>query len=689
MPADAGALTILGPSSLTGQQISAWLAANNHVVGWGDIFTGQSVSIDQVAALYITEGAAQGVRGDVAFAQACLETGYFAAPNAGPLLAKNNYAGIAVATEFSAGDGWPTPQLGVRAHIQLLAKVVGGNGVALANPDVSPQWLGRPASTWSGLNDNWAVPGTTYGQQIISIYNTILGGNPVLSVDSTGNITTAAPSSSPPPPGLPVVQPAAGQIPGIDPRWTAPGRITASTFQWSVLTPQGLPKSDLLSSIITTESAVDLTKDQLSQIQLTVVDVDGDITGGIPGLLNQDSGQVGPYLVWGSDVLVVAEYQTTDTNQIPGAIITLRTGCLQWMAATRKMQVWTGLSATQWIEQCVLQYNEQLPPGVPPATFLGDYTETRPQIMANASLPVTQWMSYYDVAQQLCYDEGYWLFESGGTVVFGKPTWLATVAPSFKIGVNGRSNYPIDPDAVATLNIPRCLRSVSLFTGDTLMVDLPHSLGEQVRVGQLLELSGVPYFSSKQWLVTGVQWAYDGQTPVTITANEVKDPVAAQPGGVAPSPPQTDPTGHPPQATSVQFVQIAESQVGVPYVWGGEQAGVGFDCSGLVQWALSQLGVTFPRVSGDQWAACAAIPGAVEPVPLASITYGALLFVDSADGTPGGEHVAISLGQTRNNDTEVLVLQAPYPGAQVGTSWVPESYWSRAAIIPYLNYGTG
>lgn len=37
--------------------------------------------------------------------------------------------------------------------------------------------------------------------------------------------------------------------------------------------------------------------------------------------------------------------------------------------------------------------------------------------------------------------------------------------------------------------------------------------------------------------------------------------------------------------SSSQAVQRARSQLGVPYVWGGENPGHGFDCSGLAQWA--------------------------------------------------------------------------------------------------------
>ncbi len=80
-------------------------------------------------------------------------------------------------------------------------------------------------------------------------------------------------------------------------------------------------------------------------------------------------------------------------------------------------------------------------------------------------------------------------------------------------------------------------------------------------------------------------------------------------------------------------IQAAESQIGVPYVWGGETPGVGFDCSGLVQWSYAQAGIGLPRTSGAQYAA-------TTHIPLADIAPGDLLFY----GPDGADHVAMYVG---------------------------------------------
>ena len=98
-------------------------------------------------------------------------------------------------------------------------------------------------------------------------------------------------------------------------------------------------------------------------------------------------------------------------------------------------------------------------------------------------------------------------------------------------------------------------------------------------------------------------------------------------------------------------VEYALSQVGTPYVWGGEAPGVGFDCSGLAQAAWTAAGVRLPRVAQDQFAAGPAVsPGS----PLAP---GDLVFFGPARGV--ATHVGLVV------DPSGLMVDAPHTGALV------------------------
>jgi len=94
-------------------------------------------------------------------------------------------------------------------------------------------------------------------------------------------------------------------------------------------------------------------------------------------------------------------------------------------------------------------------------------------------------------------------------------------------------------------------------------------------------------------------------------------------------------------------VRAAESQLGVPYVWGGESPGEGFDCSGLVAWAWGQAGVDLPHYSGAQY-------DDSTPVPVSQMQPGDLLFY----GPGGDQHVAMYIGAG-------MMVEAPHTGAYV------------------------
>ncbi|MBL8778300.1 MAG: peptidoglycan DD-metalloendopeptidase family protein [Acidimicrobiales bacterium] len=168
--ADDGTPSILGPSALTVVDLRSW---------WTGTGRGQpsrlGVAIGDLIALFLSEGDAEGVRGDLALAQAVLETGYFTNSDT----AINNFAGIAHYDGTASGSGFADPIIGVRAQIQLLKKYALGNDAPLANADVALN-AGASATTWGGLAGTWASD-TNYWTSLSSVYEsmrTYAGTNP-------------------------------------------------------------------------------------------------------------------------------------------------------------------------------------------------------------------------------------------------------------------------------------------------------------------------------------------------------------------------------------------------------------------------------------------------------------------------------------------------------------------------------
>jgi cell wall-associated NlpC family hydrolase len=103
-------------------------------------------------------------------------------------------------------------------------------------------------------------------------------------------------------------------------------------------------------------------------------------------------------------------------------------------------------------------------------------------------------------------------------------------------------------------------------------------------------------------------------------------------------------------------VYWAEKQEGVPYVWGGETAGVGFDCSGLVQWAWGKVGFSIPRTTEEQWAA-------LPHVPLNQLRPGDLLYYYNLDGDNAVDHVVMYVGAGPWGSNTIIA--AAYTGTNI------------------------
>jgi hypothetical protein len=171
-----GAVPVMGDSQLTGAQLAAWYRSTGAVPSLAP-----GTTIDDIGDMYVEEGKAEGVRGDLAFAQAIVETGSFA------VAAGNNFSGIGVCDSCTGGNSFPTPRDGIRAQIQLLRNYADPTSRAsnLRYPPV-PGLYGSDADKAAHLYDtfflkgraplwnqmghgNWATD-PTYSPKVLNVY---------------------------------------------------------------------------------------------------------------------------------------------------------------------------------------------------------------------------------------------------------------------------------------------------------------------------------------------------------------------------------------------------------------------------------------------------------------------------------------------------------------------------------------
>lgn len=174
---EAEKTAIMGKAQATAQQMALFCRSKNSTPQL------TSCSLEQLAEMFVEEGEAEGVRGDVAFAQSLHETGYFKFGGI-VLPTQNNYAGIGALNGNATGQAasFPDPRTGVRAQIQHLKAYASTE--ALVNECVDPRFSlvvrgVAPYVEWLGAADNpqgrgWAVPGAGYGANIVKLLGQIM-----------------------------------------------------------------------------------------------------------------------------------------------------------------------------------------------------------------------------------------------------------------------------------------------------------------------------------------------------------------------------------------------------------------------------------------------------------------------------------------------------------------------------------
>lgn len=94
-------------------------------------------------------------------------------------------------------------------------------------------------------------------------------------------------------------------------------------------------------------------------------------------------------------------------------------------------------------------------------------------------------------------------------------------------------------------------------------------------------------------------------------------------------------------------VQAALGQLGTPYVWGGTSPG-GFDCSGLVQWAYAQAGVSLPRTAEEMAIGQQVTPDQLQPGDLAVWDGHVAMYIGDGQMVEAGDPVQTNPVRTSN-----------------------------------------
>ncbi len=147
-PAITNETLIMGASVATADQLNALLLSKNP----------QATNYLHLAEIFLDEGRKEGVRGDGAFCQSLIETGYFkfggdVKPN------QHNFAGLG-ATGGVPGLSFPDDRTGVRAQIQHLKAYASTNALNQECVDPRYKYVSKGcAPTFEQLSGKWAVPG--------------------------------------------------------------------------------------------------------------------------------------------------------------------------------------------------------------------------------------------------------------------------------------------------------------------------------------------------------------------------------------------------------------------------------------------------------------------------------------------------------------------------------------------------
>jgi N-acetylmuramoyl-L-alanine amidase len=158
---------ILGESTVAVEKMIAFVKEKNP----------NALFIEEIAKQFIEVGKTYGIRGDMAFCQSLIETGWFKFDGGTAVTPdQHNYCGLGVTSKGMKGNSFTTVKDGVTAQLQHLfayaSKNELPNGEILLDPRF--KYVTREiAPHWEDLSNRWAM-NANYGTHIVALYEQLV-----------------------------------------------------------------------------------------------------------------------------------------------------------------------------------------------------------------------------------------------------------------------------------------------------------------------------------------------------------------------------------------------------------------------------------------------------------------------------------------------------------------------------------
>ena len=174
-----GQYPVMGISSIRAWQLVNYFKAHGSTYPAEVLAQGGAPDIETFAQMYYEEATAEGVRPEVAFAQAMKETGWL--QYGGDMqITQYNFAGIGTTGGGVPGNSYPNVRTGIRAQIQHLKAYASEEGLTKACVDPRFKYVPRGTALyveWLGIHENpygrgWATA-RNYGYSIVNMISVL------------------------------------------------------------------------------------------------------------------------------------------------------------------------------------------------------------------------------------------------------------------------------------------------------------------------------------------------------------------------------------------------------------------------------------------------------------------------------------------------------------------------------------